>query len=862
MKKYTASHTRGRLMAILCVLVLVDGSDGVEKAAVEPFHNSRADGKEGESAPGGWTAFSTGGRFEHAVDTQVFHGEPSSGRIRGLSRSGRACFGTETGVFRGVPYYRLSFWHRTTRGCRMHGICRIYDAASRPGAQWLHQHNFAIPAQPGGWRECVVDFAMPTELHAKHPRVWATLLLYGDNDGTAWFDDLDFAAGVAPPPKPKSPFGKPITSLMELHLDTVLVEDGQARAVIAAGSRPRDAAQAKRIQQKIEQCSGSVLPVRTDMEPKEALSKTNVIAIGNLATNPFIETLYRRYFTYLDRFYPGKGGHVVRSLHNPYGTQRNVILVGGSDDAGAASAVEVLTKKLTPGKTLKLGWTMDIKLGEGMAPPKPGRPVLSWSSQGGIGRAYGWNPINMALALYYMTGDTVYLDDFRHLIWPKGKPDARMFNGDKIFGDLKHPLSTGYHYYAHLTPLIWDLVEESPVFTDQERLYMANELLRDQEHLSSGACERFARNGVLPDRHAIHEMLCVWTGTRYFARSYPSRFWDERLAMAARGFDLSLATPASSTPRIQTGSVLWPVPEFALLSGADEYFKPAGVHARRMQKWLCLGEEVVGYHWQYALLHATAHTLKDGRFRNVRPMKQDDWRTFRIGQSYLSGVAPQGVSGVDGLRAFKMWEPNWRRLGMNMPLDEAIEFVCYRAPLGQEKEHLVLYGYYEMSKSPPRTNAILSYQSGNTKVLRRATNNAVTVRKDGMREGAPSNGAALKSLEEIGPIAYTRTGVPDHDFSRWSRSIFLLKGRCLVVFDRITAREEGKYEVHQQWHPTASPKAENNGARWSSGLSECVILTAEQVSVETRTGAVSFVYRGKIGKGQDCRLRSLLAVGA
>lgn len=43
MGKDTASHSRGRLMAILCVLVLVDGSEGVEKAAVEPFHNSRAD---------------------------------------------------------------------------------------------------------------------------------------------------------------------------------------------------------------------------------------------------------------------------------------------------------------------------------------------------------------------------------------------------------------------------------------------------------------------------------------------------------------------------------------------------------------------------------------------------------------------------------------------------------------------------------------------------------------------------------------------------------------------------------------------------------------------------------------------------
>jgi hypothetical protein len=54
------------------------------------------------------------------------------------------------------------------------------------------------------------------------------------------------------------------------------------------------------------------------------------------------ERLYQRYWTLLDLKYPGAGGHVVRTLHNPFGDQLNIVLVGGSDTAGTEAAVDVL----------------------------------------------------------------------------------------------------------------------------------------------------------------------------------------------------------------------------------------------------------------------------------------------------------------------------------------------------------------------------------------------------------------------------------------------------------------------------------------------------------------------------------------
>ena len=853
-----STRTLRRVSYAACCALALSASVVAADAAI--FANPRADGPAGSPAPKGWRTFGIEGKYEFAVDTEVFHSAPASARMRGASNTGRGGFHLPSRVFAAAPYFRLAFWHRAEKACGLRGFIRFFDAGAKQRSSGIHCPNFSLAGAPGQWLHFTQTFAFPPDLLKKCPKLRADLVLYGDPGGTVWFDDVDF--GPAPPPPP-SPLDSPIAKLKPLHLDTVLVRNGQPQAVIAAGAGERYAALVAKLQQRIQQCTGAALPLLDDPTPKSVLAKTNVIALGNMATNPFIETLYRRYFTYLDLYYPGPGGHVLRSLHNPYGTGRNVIFVGGSDHEGIARGLDALLKRLKPGKTLALGWTLDVALGKGLTPPKPGQRVDTWSSLGGKGRGYGWNPINLDMALYYMTADPAYVDDMRRLIWPKGEWDPRMFNGDKIFGDLKRPLSTGYHYFAHLTPLLWDIVEESPVFTDRERLYMANELLLDQKRLNFGICKSYAQNRLLPDRHAIHEMLCVYTGARYFARSYPSPFWDERLAAVDRAFATSLATPASSTPRIQTASVLWPVPQFALYSGTDRYFEPGGVYSQRMAKWLWLGDEATTRNWSYALLHATAHVLRDGRFLSVRPpaaLRGPD--AFRVGQSYLSSVEPKPLAGITGLRAFAMSEPNHRRLGMNVAVDEAFEFLVFRSSVDQAKQQMFLYGYYEGSKSPPRTNAILSYQHQGVKLLRPGTQNTVTVRKDGMRESGPSYAAALKCIEDIGPLAYARTEVPDHDFSRWVRSCFVLKGRGLVVFDRIVAREAGNYEALVRWRPTRSPKPDADGLRWTAGGKRCAVLTADDMAVERDARATCFVHRGMLGEKQDRLFRSLLAVQA
>lgn len=133
----------------------------------------------------------------------------------------------------------------------------------------------------------------------------------------------------------------------DYHIDTILVKNGKPEVIIISSRRhPAYGPIAERICERIRELSGIEVPIlEAETAPTtEVLARSNVIALGNLATSAFVETLYWEWYTLLDLWYPGTGGYVVRSLHDPYGTGRNVILVGGSDDAGVAQASEAFCR--------------------------------------------------------------------------------------------------------------------------------------------------------------------------------------------------------------------------------------------------------------------------------------------------------------------------------------------------------------------------------------------------------------------------------------------------------------------------------------------------------------------------------------
>jgi hypothetical protein len=168
--------------------------------------------------------------------------------------------------------------------------------------------------------------------------------------------------------EPVAPFYSKLKSFCIL---TDIVRDGRPAAAIIVPSSIEYTELAEQIKRKVKQKTGVDLSIYSDDTPEAAVPITrNLIVLGNRSTNKTIGELYNRFFTLLDLRYPGIGGSVVRTVHNPFGNGFNVVLTGGSNLEGVASAVDVFIRELDKAQVSKGSLEIDriarISLGSGI----------------------------------------------------------------------------------------------------------------------------------------------------------------------------------------------------------------------------------------------------------------------------------------------------------------------------------------------------------------------------------------------------------------------------------------------------------------------------------------------------------------
>jgi len=193
----------------------------------------------------------------------------------------------------------------------------------------------------------------------------------------------------------------------DYHITTTLAAGGQSEVTIVSSStRPAYAAIAQKVQSRIRELSGADVPIvdAADVTTDDLLARHSAIVLGNLATSRFVEDLYWQWYTITDLWYPGPGGYELRTLHDPYGTGRNVVFLGGSDDEGVAAAADAFCAGLTKGEPLQVGRLMEIKLGSA---PAHLQPVLQPSDHPRLpGGLLGCQPGGPALLLQRGRGGT------------------------------------------------------------------------------------------------------------------------------------------------------------------------------------------------------------------------------------------------------------------------------------------------------------------------------------------------------------------------------------------------------------------------------------------------------------------------
>lgn len=676
-----------------------------------------------------------------------------------------------------------------------------------------------------------------------------------------------------------------IQQLKSLYLETTLVKANAPAAVIVVPDNSFLNTQADRLATRIQALTGTRLEILTDQtSPEEILKSRHVITLGNMATNRFIERLYRQWQVILDLVYPGKGGYVVRSLHNPYGTGHNVIFIGGSDDSGIEEANSTFIALLGAlnTDTLSVGRLMEIRLGNGVSLPSIGSFMSNWNVYGwndswrktSSGREagyppatyFGWNPISIAGVLYYMTGKKEYLDCFKQLAMPDSGNIPLPNRTDDAFNDPLDPLVKTYHYRAHLVPLVYDLIEESPYFTDQERLFITNKL-REQQVLYDSTDSYTVANG---DRHALWQLMTIYSGSRYFATYYPDPAWNRRIENVRLSFRSLINNPTwgvrDTLYWVSTG--IEPVFEFFLLDGFDEFVQSGTARALMMSLAILMtGDEIDNYNWfiPLALLHKAAHMTGDKGYVWMREQLGFDLSQFRIGQSYWppytgETARPDGL--VNSINVSPLAHADWKESQSPVPEKDCFQVLSYRTGLGINDDYLLVDGFEGKGLHSYELNTISRLRMFSGKNILNGVSNGLSVWHNGMVDGMVARSAALKNSFATAEFAFVRTEVPDMPSSRWQRNILTLKDSAAIVIDQVVALRGGSFNVVRSWQPGSRITANDGSSRRVTLANGVVVTSAESAYESSAAGVIRESIFRSLADGEAVILGALFSLDA
>lgn len=616
----------------------------------------------------------------------------------------------------------------------------------------------------------------------------------------------------------EEPSVPPVTKLKPLHLETDLVADGGARATIVVPASGCYDDLAGRIVEAARHDTGVALSIVKDDSAAVRLPlRGNVIALGNRSTSALIAELYDRYYTLLDLRYPGKGGHVLRTLHNPFGNGFNVVSVGGSDRAGVEAGAGILIGKIneaTKGGAIRLGRLAVIRLGEGIVVPRDIRKVETWEASAGYGSVgyFGWNSISKRMALYYMTADEFHAREFLRLAFPDAaaRREIAAIDGERI-EDKDHPLSGPYHYNAHMMILYWDLIEESPVFTDEDRLRVTRAFAEQLRHWASEwvyAARSTTPPKAVGSRHGQWAAISLYCLCRYFQTYYPDPVWERGLQGGRRHFQPlhdHAWVSGESDNLFWYNTAIAPILTYMVLTGDRVPLENGVLHT------LLRGQEILasGRSPDWALnsaslgfLHKAAYLTRDGRWLVYRDRTGVDTSVFRVGQSFwpeehLKPGPPEDLVGK--WTVHRLPEPKWEARRSGLPLEESFEVASFRSRPDAKGDYLLIDGFNGASRNPYHAFAVLELRLAGATLLKGYLNQVIT-RVDGLMEPYIAMDAAMKRCGLIGSTAVVMAEVPGAAFADWQRTIAQRIGRYSLVVDRLTFREDSpNADVSLEW---------------------------------------------------------------
>lgn len=624
-------------------------------------------------------------------------------------------------------------------------------------------------------------------------------------------------------------------------LDTVLVDQGRASAVIVSPESPGYAALAERINDSVAGATGAALPIRKDSDfaalrgELKVTPDTNLIVLGNMDSSGMVTYLCLMGYCTVDTLSPGKGGYMIRTVHDPWGNGANVIVLLGSDLAGVRLAVERFCAQLAKGPTLTIPRIVDVRYSDAMLKKQPSlaedpsdeeiakrlreqEAAFRSGVQGGL-----FNPIVGAGGSYAATGHEGYAKLFRELLFLAerlSKDGQGSFGGpwgaaaDFLFG----PLITA-----------WDNVEESPSISDEDCAHVVRIIIDYIRYWEGHGYVRGIEKPMLRTNHWTFEGQGWLAAGAYFGKYYDTPESAKWMQMADWCFGHQIK---SFKPMEDCGAyqyiILRHMGRYATTRQDFGWYDSGKARMAGDLTIMCLDN--LGYQASFGdvggfspgshlgPLQMLATVDRDGRWswaldRSTRALYGNSPWNYPV---HTRPAEPIDLLGLKCMPTDPLFYEHYKGK-TDFPQDRTFEKITFRKSFEPSEAYLLLdgingayHGHYDGNSILRLTdrNRIWLADSDYIKSLPKY-HNTMLIFKDGQSTGVPSF-VEREIVAELPSIGMTRTTTHDYGGADWSRNIVWDRDRTFVVIDEMRALSTDDYSFRCYWQTLGSPRLDGS----------------------------------------------------
>lgn len=629
-----------------------------------------------------------------------------------------------------------------------------------------------------------------------------------------------------------------MTCAKKLCPDTELVREGKPQAVIVAPQAEAFLPLATRVQQKVRELTGAELPILTpEQAGPQRLAQPHSILLGNVCNNRAMLPLYAHLYTQVDDAWPGADGFLAHSVHDPWGTGRNVVVLGASSAEGVSRAVDAFIETLKPGRSLVVPRLVLADLGakqnqqidaERRQLTDQALPAEIQTAQRNFARGGHRTTAGRMgyLGLQYArTGNDQLAKLYRDLV---GAWYESYLAKPPIYGG-----PWGMDMDFHLEEILpaWDLIEDSPVLSDDDRLRVTRILF---EFITTDVVGKAA--GALTSAHVRHNhmtfpALGLYFAGRYFQQGYGNLEAEHWLEIAKACFTLQAN---SAKPHEDCNGYGWLVPyhtmRYALATGDSTYFDNGNV--RRQADYAILTMDNLGYQVPYGdtgsyqcwwtevpFLRGAAFWHRDGRYAWAVEKKQAVVAHAEI-HKYACNVASTEPADLAGVRAVPLDRMYWESFQGpdRIPLEKAVDKVVMRTGFDPQRQYLLLDGlsngghrHFDGNSISRITDRGRIWLADNDYIRSLPKfHNSLLVFREGRAAVIPDY-CELEAVAEDPQFGLSRTVLRNYNGVDWHRTILWAKEQFFLVADELVAQEPGEYDFHCLWHAVGMPRLSDEG---------------------------------------------------